>query len=135
MTKTMQGFTFFEVLIAVLVIGILAAIAYPNYVHFIVTARRADARIALIENQNLLEKCYAQNFSYVQTCTYLPKFPHSSPQNYYQMTLTNLNKHTYTLTAIPIGSQVNDTTCARITVDQTNNRAAYDSEGATTTIC
>lgn len=133
--KKIQGFTLVEVMIVVAIIGILAAIAYPTYVSFILKSHRTDALATLAQDQITLERCYAQNFSYNQVCGSLPTFPQTSPQGYYQITLTNLGATAYTLTATALGSQVEDTTCIRFTVDQANVKTAVDSSGTAQSIC
>ena len=133
-SRHMRGFTLIELMIAVAIVGILAAIAYPSYTSYIFKSRRADALSALTQNQIRLERCYAQNFSYAG-CAGLPSFPQNSTQNFYSIALTNLGATTYTLTATPINSQVKDTTCASISVNQANVKTATSSSGAAQTIC
>jgi type IV pilus assembly protein PilE len=133
--KTIRGFTLIEVMIVVCIIGILVTISYPSYVSYLLKSRRADAMAALAQDQITLERCYAQNFAYNQTCSSLPTFPQASAQGYYRITLTNLGPTTYTLTATAVGGQTEDTTCATFTVDQANVKAAVDSSGTAQTIC
>lgn len=130
-----NGFTLIELMIAVLIIGILATIAYPSYVSFLLKSRRSDAIAALAQDQITLERCYSQNFSYNAPCGSLPAFPQISSQGFYSITLTNLGATTYTLTATPIGGQAEDTTCASMTVNQANVKTAVDSGGTAQTVC
>ena len=133
--QRIKGFTLIELMITVLIIAILATIAYPTYVSFLLKSRRSDALATLAQDQIILERCYAQNFSYSQTCNSLPTFPQTSAQGFYSITLSNLGATTYTLTATPIGSQTEDTTCASMIVDQANAKTAVDSSGNSQTTC
>lgn len=130
-----QGFTLIELMMAILIMAILATIAYPYYVSFLLKSRRSDAIATLAQDQITLERCYSQNFSYNAACGSLPAFPQRSAQGFYSITLTNLGPTSYTLKATPIGSQTEDTTCASMTVDQANTKTAVDSSGTAQTIC
>ena len=56
-----RGFTLLEVMVGVIIIGILAAIAYPSYLRYVRDARLQNAKTELALAQNMLEKYYAQN--------------------------------------------------------------------------
>lgn len=60
-----RGFTLIEVMIVVVIVGILAAVAYPSYKRHLVESRRADAQIGLSKLANAQEKFFSQCNSYV----------------------------------------------------------------------
>ena len=62
----MRGITLIELMIVVVVIGIMAAIAYPNYREFAARAKRNEARAALLQIATNQERFYLQNNSF--TC-------------------------------------------------------------------
>jgi type IV pilus assembly protein PilE len=134
-SQKIKGFSLIELAIVLAIVGILAAIAYPSYSSYILKTRRSDAMAILTQDQITLERCYSLNFSYNAACAALPAFPQTSAQGFYSITLSNLGASTYTLTATPKGSQVKDTTCTTMTVNQVNVRTAANNGGAAQTIC
>ncbi len=129
------GFTLVEIMIVVAIVGILAAIAVPSYTRYVQKSRRADAIAGLSQTQTILERCYAQNFSYSAACTGLPNSPFNSPGQFYSLTLSNMSATTFTLTAAPVGAQVADKTCASMTLDQVGQKTALDTGGAAQSEC
>lgn len=129
------GFTLMELMIAMVIMGILASIAYPAYMNSVQKARRTDALTVLAQDQIILERCYAQNFAYNAACAGLPSFPQTSPQGYYSINISNLTASTYTLTATAQGPQAKDTTCASFSVNQANVRTASDTSSNAQTSC
>ncbi len=129
------GFSLIEVMVVLAAIGILVAIAIPSYRSYVLKSRRADALAALSQSQVMLERCYAQSFSYSVVCAGLPAFPVASERGYYNVAMSNQTATTYTLTATPVGSQVSDTLCAVISVDQANQKQATDSGAVARTAC
>jgi type IV pilus assembly protein PilE len=64
-----KGFTLIELMVAVAIVGILAAIAIPSYQESMRKSRRADAQSALLNIANAMERYFTQNNTYCDTGT------------------------------------------------------------------
>lgn len=124
-----------EIIIVMVSVSILMTLAYPSYKNYLLKSHRSDAFQTLIHDQMILERCYAQHFSYNTDCSALPSFPHISLLGYYTIALSDNKATTYSLTATPVGPQAQDTLCAILTVNQANVRSAFGSSGATQAEC
>lgn len=123
----LKGFTLIELMIAVAIIGILAAIALPAYDQYIKKSRRSDAMSSLLKIQLEQEKWRANDVDYgtlaeVWTGT-------DSIEKYYTIAVVGTpNGTSYLFTATPKvgGPQVGDS-CGTFAVDQsgTNTTGAY----------
>jgi prepilin-type N-terminal cleavage/methylation domain-containing protein len=67
--KSEQGFTLVELMIVVAIIGILAAIAIPNYQTYQAKARQSEAKIALSAIYTALQSFQAEKASYTGCLT------------------------------------------------------------------
>lgn len=122
MNKTPHGFTLIELMITVVILGTLAAIAYPAYQDRVEKARRADAQAALLELSTLMEGYYTENNTYVGAATPADVGGSAtSAKRYYNLSITNLTASTYTLNAAPDagGPQASDS-CGTLTLTHTN---------------
>ncbi|WP_153109022.1 type IV pilin protein [Propionivibrio limicola] len=62
--KIQRGFTLIELMVTVVIIGILASIALPNYTEFMRKSRRSDGKAALLSISQALERYYTENSTY-----------------------------------------------------------------------
>lgn len=61
----MRGFTLVEVMVVVVVVGILASIAYPSYQEAVRRGKRAEGRAALMQLMQQQERYYSRHNSYI----------------------------------------------------------------------
>lgn len=127
--KTQQGFTLIELMIAVAIIAILSAIAFPAYKNYITHARRSEALAALNDAAARMERYYAQNNTYATATLALLSLgsgsTYNTPNNYYAVGISNPipTTTTYTIKATPQGQQAtDDTACGAMSIDQAGVR-------------
>lgn len=122
-------------MVTVAIVAVLATVALPSYRSAVLRSHRSDALATLTQNQAILERCYALNFSYTGTCPALASFPQVTPQGFYSIAVTLLTTSTYTLTATPVGTQAADSDCVSIAVDQASSRTALNRAGSYQASC
>jgi type IV pilus assembly protein PilE len=123
-----RGFTLTEMVIAVAIAAILASIAIPSYQGMLIKSRRADAKVALEDLANRLERYYADFNTYVGA----PLSNTSSPKGYYALSFTTASSATnFTIqaTRVATGPQANDTICGDFTLDQDENKGIVNGSG------
>lgn len=115
--KLNKGFTLIEVMIAVVIIGILASIAYPSYVQYVAKSARSEGLAAVMRVANLQEQYYLDNRAYTTDMTKLglSASPFITEHGHYSVTSSGMG--TLTVTATAKGIQASrDTACATITL-------------------
>jgi type IV pilus assembly protein PilE len=148
--RRQPGFTLIELVIAMVIASILAAIAIPSYTSYIMRSRRTEAKSALLNMASLEERYFSTNNTYSTTpsdlgyaTTATVPFPVGS--GYYNITALSVIPATppangtsagtpaiYTITAAPVptNSQANDSGCTSFTI---TSGGVQSSTGSSTT--
>jgi type IV pilus assembly protein PilE len=114
-----RGFTLIELMIAVAIVAILSAIAYPAYTKYVQRGYRAEGIVILNDAVARMERYYAQNNNYLVTNLTALGFTSATPLSQtgkYQLSLA-ATPTTYTFTAAPLGPQMQDV-CGSLAIDQ-----------------
>ena len=147
MKARLAGFTLIEVLITVAIIGILAGIVYPSYLDMVLKSNRSDAKVALSDVAQRMQRCFTAHSTYqpaaAGTCDVVDKVTAAagitSPEGFYIIKLASAD-HTpakYTLTATPVSTkrQASDTKCTSFTLNQAGVKRAYTGSTPNTEAC
>lgn len=121
-----RGFTLVELMITLVVVSVLAAIAFPSYQSSVRKARRSDAFDAAVAVQQAQERFRSNNTSYGTTLTAISQSA-TSKGGYYTASLSGASGtgYTLTLTAVTGKSQASDSGCTAMTVTVSNGSPAY----------
>ena len=123
MRKMSKGFTLIELMVTVATIGILAAIALPNYTQYITRSNRAAAQAEMLAIANKEEQFLLSNRVYTDAAGITLSgysLPSQVSSKYtFAVTVGAGTVPSYTITFTPTGSQLSDGT---LTLDNTGNK-------------
>ncbi len=150
-----RGFTLIELVIAMVIVAILAALAIPSYSAYIRKSRRTDAKAALLDMASLEERYFTTNNTYSSTPSDLgyttgAAVPFPVGSGYYNITSIAVvaavaptsttsvgTPASYTITATPVAgtTQASDTLCTSFTISSTGQQTATGSDPNPNTDC
>lgn len=123
-----KGITLIELMIAVAIVAILAAVAYPSYSRYMLTSHRTEAQAALVRVSNLEERYFMDNNSYGSLfdlgLTATSAATSLATENGYYTLRSVVSGATYTLTATATGSQSSDTECGSLSLDSSGHKSS-----------
>jgi len=147
--RRQAGFTLIELMVVVVIATILLSIAIPSYMKQVQQSRRTEAKTTLLDLAGREESYFSTNGSgYTKTPASLGYTAFGTfGSGYYSVAVcytgppagaaacppSALTAPSYTITATPLGSQVNDTQCASFSIDSAGKQYALNSAGADNT--
>lgn len=116
-----MGFSLIEIMIAVALVGIIAAIAIPNYSSYVQRSARTDAKSLLLESTQLMERYFTTNNTYVGATlpnTVSPKNASGNTIRYNISFTADPTPGGYTVQAEPVNAQASDS-CGTLSISNT----------------
>jgi type IV pilus assembly protein PilE len=129
--RSARGFSLIELMIAVVIIGIVASLAYPSFMGSIRKGRRAEAFAALTAVQQAQERWRANNSSYASNLTATPPsglgLPATTAGSLYGISISNAGATGYeaVATAVSGSTQADDTSCGKLGVKMDGGNLTY----------
>lgn len=118
-----RGFTLIELMVAIAIVGILSAIAYPKYQQYVLRTHRAEASKLLLTAANIQERQLADYGSYTDNLELLGVAANgSTASGRYQLQVILADSISFELTASAQGAQSADKDCMVFTLDHTGQR-------------
>lgn len=117
--STNKGFTLIEILIVVVIVGIIMAIAIPNYSKYVKKSKRADGQAGLMAELHAQERQFSGSGTYTARTT-------TSEEGHYSITAAACSGSgldvCVSLTAAPQGGHANDE-CGSLVINSKHEKS------------
>ncbi|MBN3562483.1 type IV pilin protein [Amphritea spongicola] len=121
------GFTLLELMIAVAIVGILAAVAYPSYLESVASGRRADAQANLLALSHHMEQHFTENGTYAGAVLPYTQSPRDGNDVFYNIVFAASTATSYTLQVSRVNGMAGDR-CGDMTLTNIGQKAAAEAD-------
>lgn len=134
MMRRIGGFTLIELMIAVAIVAVIAAIAYPSYTRFIARGDRTEAQRELVRIASLEEQYFNDHRTYTTDMDALlgnGATSYTTENGFYTVTAAAVSdiKYDFILTATAVGAQASrDTDCAELTLTNLGEKSGTSTD-------
>ena len=136
-----RGVTLIELMIVVIILSVLAAIAFPSYRSYVIRTNRSEATAALLNLRSNQERFYLQNNSYADTAELTTAPPAglgmsaTTEGGRYTLSIVDGDAVQFSAQAVPAtgGGQTEDDACQTFTINNLGVRTAANGGGTDNT--
>lgn len=127
--KYMRGITLMELMIVVVIVGILATVAYPNYREFAARAKRTEAKALLLEIAANQERFYLNANQFGDNTALGYDDPEITGSGSYSVRITANDASDFTAVATYLKGGSEQARCTDFTIDGRGNKTSNGSIG------